>query len=332
MSEESIEQKAINYDTMRHIEGVRNLIGLSVTELLKRAKEHDQEKMREPEVGIFTLYTPKLKGSTYGSPEYKDYLREMKVALDHHYATYRHHPEFHVDCSWVPCPVDAYYEISKSGAIRTADTKTMRKLEVTPHGYCRVQLRNDKNYLVHRLVMMAFKPIDPIGDMQVNHINGIKHDNRVENLEWVTATENQLHAYETELKTANVKYVVHCVEYDITTLGVQKMAWELQKRGVRVCESGIWRAINSDTGNHMGLTFIGDKLVEFNPPNEIDKMNLFDLLEMCCDWLASSRRHTDGNIMKSIEVNRSRFGMDDTLVNVFRNTVNCFYQLEQLGR
>lgn len=38
-------------------------------------------------------FTPKLKGSDYGSEEYKGFLREMKPALDHHYANNRHHPE-----------------------------------------------------------------------------------------------------------------------------------------------------------------------------------------------------------------------------------------------
>lgn len=159
MSIESIEQKAINYDTMRHIEGVRNLIGLTVTELLKRAKEHDQEKMKDPEAGIFAEYTPMLKTSTYGSVEYQKFLTEMKLALDHHYAVYRHHPEHN--------------------------------------------------------------------------------------------------------------------------------------------------------------------------PSGINDMNLIDIIEMFCDWVASSRRHNDGNILKSIEINRTRFAMSDQLVNIFRNTAAYFEQLER---
>ena len=45
---------------------------------------------------------------------------------------------------------------------------------------------------------------------------------------------------------------------------------------------------------------------------------------MFIDWLASTKRHTDGNILNSIEVNKSRFNMSDELVSIFRNTIEVF--------
>ena len=54
--------------------------------------------------------------------------------------------------------------------------------------------------------------------------------------------------------------------------------------------------------------------------NGINEMNLIDLLEMICDWKASSERHTDGDILKSIEINQERFGYSDDLKNIFVNT------------
>ena len=79
--------------TLEHISEVRNQLNLVINELHDRARDHDASKLEEPEKSIFDEYTPKLKNTTYGSAEYKQYLKEMKKALDHHYAYNRHHPE-----------------------------------------------------------------------------------------------------------------------------------------------------------------------------------------------------------------------------------------------
>lgn len=80
-------------DTIKHIENVRKYIRLFVDKLTTRGVEHDKLKLELPEVEIFTEYTPKLANSTYGSEEYNEFLKGMDVALQHHYANYRHHPE-----------------------------------------------------------------------------------------------------------------------------------------------------------------------------------------------------------------------------------------------
>jgi hypothetical protein len=80
-------------DTLLHIKRVSELLNEAAIELLKRANKHDASKLLPPEKELFDEFTPKLKDCTYGSDEYKEYLKGLKVALDHHYANNSHHPE-----------------------------------------------------------------------------------------------------------------------------------------------------------------------------------------------------------------------------------------------
>lgn len=59
-----------------------------------------------------------------------------------------------------------------------------------------------KTYRAHRLVLMAFKPADNMENLEVNHIDGNKKNNKLENLEWCTSSENQIHAFKTGLNKA----------------------------------------------------------------------------------------------------------------------------------
>ena len=156
-------EKAINYETLKHIQVVRDLLLKVIRELTVRCEQHDKSKLEEPELSVFVEYTPKLKDSTYGSDEYKQFLIEMKPALDHHYANNRHHPEH-------------------------------------------------------------FYP-------NVAHMNAV---------------------------------------------------------------------------------------------DEISCMNLVDIIEMLCDWKAAALRHTDGDINKSIEINKKRFGISDQLASILKNSVKLF--------
>ena len=80
-------------DTLLHIKRVSQLLTEASIELIKRANVHDNSKLESPEKELFDEFTPKLKDCTYGSDEYKEYLKELKVALDHHYQNNSHHPE-----------------------------------------------------------------------------------------------------------------------------------------------------------------------------------------------------------------------------------------------
>lgn len=80
-------------DTYKHKQLVNKFINIVVSKLTERGINHDNSKLEEFEADTFTEFTPKLASSTYGSDEYKQFLKEMKPALDHHYANNAHHPE-----------------------------------------------------------------------------------------------------------------------------------------------------------------------------------------------------------------------------------------------
>lgn len=59
-------------------------------------------------------------------------------------------------------------------------------------------------------------------------------------------------------------------------------------------------------------------------PNGINGMTLLDLLEMFCDWSASTKRQHDGNLLMSIEKNAERFGISKQLLQILKNTAEEF--------
>jgi hypothetical protein len=90
----------------------------------------------------------------------------------------------------------AYY-VSNLGRFRNSRNTIMNDYKVNENGYIRIYVYN-KTYALHRLIAIAFLP-NPENKEQVNHKDGVKMNNAVTNLEWVTNQENQIHKYQTGL-------------------------------------------------------------------------------------------------------------------------------------
>lgn len=121
---------------------------------------------------------------------------------------------------------EGYYKVNKNGIVKSLDRKVPDKRlgvrnikgitlirHTTKFGYVFVQLWKDKkqkNIFVHRILAETY--IDnPFNKSDVNHKNGVRNDNRICNLEWMTRSENAKHGYQSNGRKSSVSRQVYCV-------------------------------------------------------------------------------------------------------------------------
>ena len=118
----------------------------------------------------------------------------------------------------IPLPIyENYYSVSNFGDIKSLRSGKILKKTKSKAGYYRVSLSVGgvyKKMSVARLVALAFIP-NPNGKPTVNHINEVKTDNRVENLEWATNAEQNAHGTRTQRAREHTNYKARKIDYSV---------------------------------------------------------------------------------------------------------------------
>lgn len=175
------------------------------------------------------------------------------------------------------------YEVSDKGHVRNFKTKKLLKGREGSNGYFRIAVcdasigyKKDKG--IHQLVMDAFNPTDD-PNLEINHLDGDKSNNRLSNLKWVTHQENMKHAHETDLfRTGEDCYLSKYTEEDIKSVcGLLELGFKyndiMNQTGVhssevrKIARGGAWRCVADN--------YDFDELIEHRP----DRSNIYNSLD-----------------------------------------------------
>lgn len=156
---------------------------------------------------------------------------------------------------------EGYFQVSNLGNFRSKDRVIKYKntglrnypgkplkTETIVEGYQRIVLMKNaikKRYMCHRLVAQEFVP-NPENKPYVNHINGIKYDNRACNLEWCSQSENELHSYRVLGNTMKGKTLprrVKCLNTGVIYNSMSELIREIKETS---CIEGLKKSIKNN--------------------------------------------------------------------------------------
>lgn len=147
---------------------------------------------------------------------------------------------------------DGLYKVSTLGRVK--GKHRIKSQQDNGKGYLMVRLNKNGEsrwHLVHRLVAKAFIE-NPQNKPTVNHIDGNRKNNKFNNLEWATYSENNLHSYRSNGRKSALAVPIYCIE----TGKIYKSSYDASKdtgipqSSINRCANGIFKSTN---GTHWGL-------------------------------------------------------------------------------
>lgn len=209
------------------------------------------------------------------------------------------------------------YDVSTEGRVRNHKNRKILALGKKKNGYyianIRIHKSKQKNFYIHRLVAVAFiENPDPENFKEVNHIDGDKSNNCDENLEWVSSSYNQKHAFKIGLKKPmsgeknpnsehsddEIRKICEMIESGMTNKEIHK------KTGVK--KSVINSIRNRRRWVHISNGFnFGKCISEYNSDFSIDD------IEKCCQMLQdgySSKEITEATGINNNIISKIRHG------------------------
>lgn len=178
--------------------------------------------------------------------------------------------------------IETTYYITEDGKCYNSLTNNWLKGQINyKNGYLSYTIKvadKKKRLYAHRLVAIAYIPNHSTDCNQINHKDGNKLNNTVENLEWVNAKQNQQHAIETGLRQFNK---VYCFNRDKKLIAVYKSVQEASK-AVKVSPSIILGELHKDMkalsgGFYWSLTPELTNTIEYKNLGKAKEVNQYDL-------------------------------------------------------
>ena len=152
---------------------------------------------------------------------------------------------------------EGLYRVSNLGRVKNTITHNFLKNYLHKSGYVRInikKLQKNNNCRLHRLIARAFIP-NPENKKTVNHIDGNKQNNSIENLEWLTQKENNKHARDTGLHKCigNYKGIIQGFDKDGKLVVNFSGSKDMEKRGY--FPTKVYNVVSGKGKTYKGLVF-----------------------------------------------------------------------------